>query len=84
MEAEDSSLKNRPELCAKYSDEWANLVNFKLCDAAKPEEKYVDDDGNDITHIYSYNKVMSVTDLEGIAKILNRSNYRVLAWYANP
>ena len=84
MEAQDESLKNRPELKALYTDDWVDLVNFRVCDAAKPDEKYVDDLGNDITHIYSYNKVMSFEDREGIAKILNRTNYKVLAWYFNP
>ena len=42
-----------------------------MCDAAKPDQSYVDDDGKDITHIYSYNKVMSEEDRAGIAKILN-------------
>ena len=27
---------------------------------------------------------MSIESLEGIAQILNRTNYRVLAWYFNP
>jgi len=47
-------------------------------------EKYVDQNGKDITHIYSYNKVMSVQDRIGICKILNRTNWRVLAWYFGP
>ena len=67
-----------------YTDSWVDLINFRVCDAAKPEESYVDDDGRDITHIYSYNKVMSVEDRAGIAKILNRTNYKILAWYFNP
>lgn len=39
---------------------WIDLVSFQLLDAAKDMKKYVDNSGTDITHIYSYNKVMSV------------------------
>lgn len=84
VRASDESLRSRPELRSFYSNNWVDLVNFRVCDAAKPEENYVDDDGRDITHIYSYNKVMSLQDLAGIATILNKTNYRVLAWYFNP
>lgn len=55
-----------------------------MCDAAKPDEKYIDNEGRDITHIYSYNKVMSPKDLCGMANILNRTNFRLLAWYFGP
>ena len=47
-------------------------------------DKYVDSQGEDITHIYSYNKVMSVADRRGISKILNRTNFRIMAWYFGP
>ena len=60
VRAQDESLRNRPELRSVYSNSWVDLVNFRVCDAAKPDENYVDDNGNDITHIYSYNKVMSL------------------------
>ena len=59
-------------------------MEFKLCDAAKPNMRYVDDKGRDITHVYSYNKVMSPSDMVGICQILNRSDWRILAWYFNP
>lgn len=36
---------------------------------------------DDFTHIYSYNKVMSFEDRRLICRILNKTNYRVLAWY---
>ena len=45
---------------------------------------YVDRDGNHITHIYSYNKVMSIKDRRGITKKLNRTNFQVMAWYFSP
>lgn len=38
----------------------------------------------DISHVYSYNKVMSWDCLEAIAKALNRTNFKILAWYINP
>jgi len=77
-------IKKKAELTSFYSDDWCSLLNFRVCDAAKPEEKYADSAGNDITHIYSYNKVMSVEDRGGICSILNRTNWRVLAWYFGP
>jgi len=58
-----------------------NLTTFTLIDAAKGIKRYVDHKGKDITHIYSYNKVMSVSDRESICKILNKTDFRVLAWY---
>lgn len=64
--------------------EWVNLCEFRLVDAAKHLNAYQDDDGTDITHIYSYNKVMSPKDATGISEILNRTNFRVLAWYHGP
>ena len=81
--AADETLKSRPELRSCYTEDWVDLVNFRVCDAAKPEESY-DDEGSPITHIYSYNKVMSAEDRAGIAKILNKTNYRIMAWYFNP
>ena len=77
-------MRNRPDLNSHYTDSWPDLVDFEMCDAAKLPERYCDPDGRDYTHIYSYNKVMSPKDIEGIATILNRTNYRILAWYFNP
>ena len=37
-----------------------------------------------ITHIYSYNKVMGEKCLRGIARILNKTDFKVLAWYIKP
>ena len=47
-----------------YRDDWTDLVDFKCDDAADGNFLYVDNDGQDITHIYSYNKVMSVKNME--------------------
>ena len=44
----------------------------------------MDSEGNDITHIYSYNKVMSIEDRKDISKILNRTNFKLMAWYFGP
>ena len=42
-----------------YREDWCERTEFEVCDAAKKLEKYVDENGKDFTHIYSYNKVMS-------------------------
>lgn len=55
-----------------------------MVDAAKEIEKYVDSNGNDISHIYSYNKIMSLDDRRSISEILNRTNFRLMAWYFGP
>lgn len=49
------------------------MTHFAVVDAAKSQTSYVDEAGNDITHIYSYNKVMSIADRQGICEILNRT-----------
>ena len=35
-----------------YKDNWLELVDFRLCDAAKSEERYVDNNGRDIGDYY--------------------------------
>ena len=77
-------FKIRPDFEPLYQHTWTDLVSFECCDAAKPLERYMDNNGKDFTHIYSYNKVMSRKDRAGIAKILNKTNYRILAWYFDP
>lgn len=84
-----NSLKSKykatdDKLVTFYRNNWYDCVNFQLCDAAKEIESYKDKNGEDITHIYSYNKIMSIEDHEGIAKILNRTNFKVLAWFLTP
>ena len=37
----------------------------------------------DISHVYSYNKVMSKNCLKGIGKALSNTNFKILAWYVN-
>jgi hypothetical protein len=64
--------------------DWTKLVEFQVVDAAKDTSAYVDKEGRHFTHVYSYNKVMSPSDMEGICKILNRTEWLVLAWYFGP
>jgi hypothetical protein len=71
-------------LVAKFTSTWYDRVSFQVCDAAKYMEKYRDSFGNDISHIYSYNKVMSPDDRREISKILNRTNFKIMAWYFGP
>lgn len=62
---------------------WVDLCEFSVVDAAAKNQRYQDNAGKDITHIYSYNLVMSQSDIQSICQILNRTAYRVLAWYKN-
>ena len=71
-------------LKADFRPDWFDRVEFEICDAAKYLERYADSEGKDFTHIYSYNKVMSTKDTFGISQILNRTNFRLLAWYFGP
>lgn len=77
-------VNKQNELNAKFRENWFECVNFEICDAAAKINKYVDSRGHDMSHIYSYNKVMSLRDRKDIAKILNRTNFKLLAWYFNP
>ena len=69
---------------AHYRDDWCSLVQFQYADAAQGVTKYLDSEGKDISHIYSYNKVMSLADRRDISKILNRTNFKLMAWYFGP
>ena len=69
---------------AHYREDWYSCLDFKFEDAAQQRDRYTDDDGKDITHIYSYNKVMSIPDRRDISKILNRTNFKLMAWYFGP
>ena len=59
-------------------------MNFKFEDAAQQSDRYLDSEGKDISHIYSYNKIMSISDRRDIAAILNRTNFKLMAWYFGP
>jgi hypothetical protein len=77
-------IENNFPLVASYRDNWYECVSFNICDAAQQVDKYMDSQGKDITHIYSYNKVMSKSDRRGISQILNRTNFKLMAWYFGP
>lgn len=87
--SQESPLKSDNDTGYKHlvdykPEEWIELVRFAVVDAAKVCESYQDESGKDITHIYSYNKVMSLKDRQGICEILNGTSWRVLAWYFGP
>ena len=71
-------------MVAHYREDWYTSVNFRYEDAAQLSTKYVDSEGKDLTHIYYYNKVMSVQDSRDISKILNKTNFKLMAWYFGP
>ena len=60
-------------------------MKFEQADAGNcDEEPYLDSFGNHISHIYSYNKVMSKIDRANIAKKLNKTNFKLMTWYFGP
>lgn len=77
-----------------YDELFYKKTEFELIDAGKVEEPYTikvdlenfspDAEKEHISHIYSYNKVMTIESLEGIAKCLNMTDFKILAWYLNP
>jgi hypothetical protein len=94
--AEESSDKqttvvDKFDLTPVYNEKWHELVSFDLIDAATLERYFykhlegpMEDKEFDFTHIYSYNKVMSIEDTKSICTILNKTNFKVLAWYFDP
>ncbi len=73
-----------------HDSEFYKKCSFLCNDATKYEEYQYDppfDAKKDIkhpfTHIYSYNKLMGDTCKEKICEILNKSDWKVLAWYTN-
>jgi len=83
----ETRLKNlNLKLEPNYSILWFRNVSFQQCDAGKVhklEMKNNAGETSDITHIYSYNKVMGKEWLEGIAQALNNTDFKILAWYVN-
>ncbi len=65
-----------------YGPNWYEKVRFERMDATSVQ-RYVNDQGQPFTHIYSYNKVMTKDTIKSICEILNRTDYRVLVWYFN-
>jgi hypothetical protein len=79
------------KFCPMDENNWATKVVFEASDATVPKfystgDSFKQNGSPDkhYTHIYSYNKLMSKECRSKIAKILNKTNYKVLAWYSNP
>lgn len=83
----DNRLSNlNLPLQPNFSIMWFQKCLFAQCDAAKLHKLEMinnDQEIKDITHIYSYNKVMSKDCLKGIGQALNNTNFKILAWYVN-
>lgn len=83
----DSKLEDyKFELKPDYSILWYRKVTFQQCDAGKqPKIQMINNDNElvDVSHVYSYNKVMGKSCLVGIGKALNNTNFKILAWYVN-
>ena len=67
----------------EYFPDWHTKVNFISQDATK-NRNFSNDKHQHYTHIYSYNKLMSSDCRQSMAKVLNKTNYKILAWYSNP
>jgi len=65
-----------------YSD-WYEKIKFLSNDATK-YKFFGNDKQEHFTHIYSYNKLMSKECRLRISKVLNKTNFKILAWYSNP
>ena len=79
---EDLDFEFKPN----YSILWYRKVTFQQWDAGKlPKIQMLDNNNEmvDVSHVYSYNKVMGKECLKGIGKALNNTNFKVLAWYVN-
>ena len=81
------------DLVPNYDPLWYLNTEFKVVDAGKCGPYQIrrifssdeaDDLVEDITHIYSYNKVMGADCLRGIAKSLNQTDFKILSWYHGP
>ena len=66
-----------------FCEDWFKKVNFIADDATK-YKSYTVDKKIHFSHIYAYNKLMSKECRSKIAKILNKTKFKVLAWYSNP
>ena len=74
------------KLSPNYSILWYRKVTFEQCDAGKLKWLKMpnkDKQRVDISHIYSYNKVMGKDCLKGIGRALSNTNFKILAWYVN-
>lgn len=68
-----------------YNILWYCKCFFEQVDAGKVDKIAMTKNNErvDVTHIYSYNKVMGKDCLKGIGRALNNTNFKILAWYVN-
>ena len=73
--------------CCEYDPLFYKNIKFLNQDATSNEcFTFINDHGEiegHFTHIYSYNKLMSDICRKKISKVLNKTNWKVLAWYSN-
>lgn len=67
-----------------YFGDWSEKLNFLQKDATKYKSFMNEDKKEHFSHIYAYNKLMSKECRCKIAKVLNKTKFKVLAWYSNP
>ena len=84
-------LQDMFEIRPALTDKWFDLCHFEKVDAARCDRYFFEHElgplagqQRDYSHIYSYNKVMSHEDRKSICLILNKTNFRMLAWYFGP
>lgn len=68
---------------APYDEFWYKKTSFIAVDATT-YKFFANDNKQHYTHIYAYNKLMSKECRSKIAKILNKTKFKILAWYSNP
>lgn len=66
-----------------YDENWWSKISFECHDATK-YKSFTNEKNEHFTHIYTYNKIMGEECSSKIAKILNKTNFLVLAWYLTP
>lgn len=66
-----------------FDKNWWSKISFECQDATK-FKSYSNEKNEHFTHIYTYNKIMGEESSSRIAKILNKTNFAVLAWYLTP
>jgi len=80
---EDKRIKKKEKKTEQgWNKDWNKNITFIEVDASK-FESYKNSKGRDYTHIYSYNKVMTKETIKDLCRILNNTEYKVLAWYFN-
>lgn len=67
----------------QFNPNFYTNISFLSKDATKDKAYLYQDTENDFTHIYSYNKLMSDVCRKKISAILNKTNWKILAWYSN-